>query len=1235
MSIGLRGVERHKSPTLADDGGASFCHNLRPAVSGLEIVKNKPLVYRIGNASEDAGAEVYAANADGRAPEITTVYRHRALPKGYYLVVLNKREVTLWKETSGEATALEQVLAEDGGGHDGGYPARYNEDIIALGELNNILVVRTETRQDYFLWNDGKYSYMPAIAAPKHTVLTQDYDYDGSHQEREQKRGRSFFQAIIGFKLTPGDEFLAKYRESLDSCLQFIQGLRAEDESENRKAGRFVGHVLVRTSFKTAQGNYVAYGQVMHAEIGSWYGNLRTSNFYGSDEVEKSAGVPWYKRIYAKMIDDDKGGDGMLLPDGGNGGAGLYPVPQFNPVDGNPPKFVFYIDHNGLSCNSGHSQLPILVGTFPKSVWMDEAFRQIFDSGKDSPFAGVIQDDSPDYAKNIKTMPVGVYAPSVFYSYPVLRIFISATKSDDVLSVDTLRYYSENNIIKSLCVAMTAPVKHGHGTQTYKNGTLKRAGWFSISGASVSDRLELGDEYADKTDDDIFDVYGYARNIDTNPERLTGANFYIVKDIPIEDIVADINSYRNDRNSVDNVEAAGSGYWYSIPLQLKDVGVSERLDDNGMIVAEVSGEGVDFSQEDMLDADRVSLNNIELAKPLPTDNFTAHRVMGKRLFDYNRRLHLFDTETILFSGDAQSPAVAYNVNGFGGNAVTNMLDREIYFEYEIKTESKTFVERTRVTRYMTPLDAQGRPDADKMVLNDLLVYPDYRCRKIRVVERLGGKWFLVGSAEFECKNSILNNMAYYANTSSDMNDLPRVVLNIPNCVQAVKNLNKVGANSSADPKHTRFVAGITTFYGENNQGNYYDVTRALHAYREDDTLIYKPIVVDLSETEELVREEGVADDVVFSEGNRVQVSETDDLFYYPSKNSYRVGTLDNEFVAVNSMYGQVTEQKFGMFPLYMFTKEGIFTLEQGTGDILYQNVSKINDDCLTSPKSLCNAGDMIAYVVKNGLKLIQGKSAALVSEIVRGRPHPIASVPGVTGEGDFVDEIQGAYMLWDEYHNDVLMLCPRGGEEAGHIMWAYNTLAKTFYGRGDAINPQDGVMRGVGVVENAKNLAWGGKIEKGSSPEVPPIIGKSSGRAAVDKHALFLNVWDYNKADELTPGVDTTLRFAYVSNLYRLGMNGYKHMERLVMRAFGNVGSLKITLYGSLDGRRCYKIGESRDIKEVDDSTLRRSPCSFVYFGFSIIGDAVEGAGVPVEDIVLQIKQIDIELRQKYAGKLR
>lgn len=1292
-SIALRGVERHKSPTLADDGGASLCHNLRPAVSGLEIVKNKPLLYRIGAKSSFFRKGVEAANDGLRTPEITTVYRHRALPKGYYLIVLNKREVTLWKETADDARELEQVTPEKGR-HNGGYPARYDEDIVALGELNNVLVVRTKTRQDYFLWNDGVYSYMPALAAPERMVLTQDYDFSGSGDgERAKKLGRAFFQAIIGFKMTPGKNFLSKYREGLNSCLQFIQGLRAEDEAENRKAGRFVGHVLVRTAFKTAQGNYVGYGQVMHAEIGSWYGNFRKSNFYTSDDAETMAGVPWYKKIHAKMIDDDIGGDGMLLPDGGNGGAGFYPIPMFedDANKGTTPEFTLSLKPGTLACNCGHSQPPVLVGTFPKKVWTDIMFRgggaDVNDEGEKDDgdakhfFAGLIQDDSKNSANNTTTMPVGVYAPSIFYSYPILKVFVSKS-SGDGMNVKTLKYYAENNVIQSLCVAMTAPVKHGSGTELYKNGTIKNDGWVGFKGSFGGiDNIE--DEYKDKTDADLFDVYGYPTNIDAEPDKLLSKNFYIVKDIPIQNILDDINAFKKNgaAGNYGNVTAADGGYWYSIPLQLKDIGVVENLTDGGVIDASVNGEKVAFSQEEMADMNYVSLGNIELAKPLPTDNFTAHRVMGKQFFDYNRRLHLFDTETILFDGNSPSPALAYDHNGFGGNAVVE-TDRELYMEYEIETDKRTFLKRARITKYLCQKDGNGNNDENQMILNDVLTYPDYRCKKMRVVERKEDGWYGFIGAEFECRNSILNNLAYYAATSKHTWNLPTIQFSkTAGGFRAVRKIIKESPANGTPGKRTRCVAEMGDLYASGVVANWANVAHALHAYREDDTFMYRTIVLSLNLSNKLERDDdAVEEDTILGEGNRVQVSETDDVFSFPLKNSYRVGTQDNAFVAVNSMYGQVTEQKFGMFPLYMFTKEGIFTLEQGTGDILYQNVSKINDDCLTSPRSLCNAGDMIAYVVKNGLKLIQGKSAMLVSELVRGKPYPVAEVAGLTGEADFVDEIQGGYLLWDEYHNDVLMLCPRGEVEekdVPHIMWAYNTLAKTFYGRGDAINAvEDGERntRLVGVVENAKNLAWGGDIERGTGGFVPPVatfvntggiqgpgtelpgggvngdefipgIGGGGGddedeetdtgtEVQASPHRMFLNVWDYNKADELTID-DTTLRFAYVSNLYKLGMNGYKHMERLVLRAFGNVGSLKITLYGSLDGRKCFKIGESKEIERVDDATLRRSPCSFVYFGFSIIGEAIKENGVPVEDIALQIAQIDMELRQKYAGKLR
>ncbi|MDE7072864.1 MAG: hypothetical protein K2O66_05865, partial [Bacteroidales bacterium] len=230
VSIPLRGVERHKAPTLADDGGGIECINLRPSPDGLDLVHDKILKF----------TSLFPADSPG--DNISAVYRHRALPEGYFVVVLNKRKMVVFANVDGRLSPLSDRNAID-------YFAQYEEDILEIGELNNVLVVRISNRQDYYLWYEDRYRLMPEIKMPQQMSLSQDFTADRPKNVAE----RPFFQAVIGFN-TPNmndssaknyAEFVDKFNENRDRCLQFIQGLRAEEEANPRKLGKFVGHFLV------------------------------------------------------------------------------------------------------------------------------------------------------------------------------------------------------------------------------------------------------------------------------------------------------------------------------------------------------------------------------------------------------------------------------------------------------------------------------------------------------------------------------------------------------------------------------------------------------------------------------------------------------------------------------------------------------------------------------------------------------------------------------------------------------------------------------------------------------------------------------------------------------------------------------------------------------------------------------------------------------------------------------
>lgn len=1275
VSISQRGVERHKPPTLADDGGSIECINLRPTQNGLELAHDKRHLF----------SSLFGA--DSRFDQITAVYRHRALPENALVVVLNNRQMTVFLEKNGMLSPM-----RDGQGNIE-YFASYDEEIQAIGELNNVLVVRTAKRQDCYLWYENRYRLMPAIRMPQFMSLAQDFTSGKPNNVAD----RPFFQAVTGFNIPNMDdrsgknyaEFPDKYNENRDRCLQFIQGLRAEEESNQRKLGKFVGHVLVRCAFKTAQDNYISYGTVLHAEIGAWASTCRTSRFPKSEDAEKN--LPPYKMIYRNILrsfadisNNNNQVDNNLIYDTEDKGTnGVAPIPvscfrsclknysdehadyMINFDAANAYEFIFDHRESLVSC-AGFSQLPVWVGAIPYPVWKTRSFRgntvsndkrhgisEETENNKDNPYAGW----------RAKKSCVGVYAPAIHYSYPILRMVV-----DDEF-VETLRFYKETKIISSLCVAMTAPVRHGTGTALHKVHTIEKDGLTEGFGNDEDTGEDDTVSTASRTKDDPGDkdymyVYGYPRNPDTEPERLIGKNFYIVKDIDIDELLSMIH---------DNV--------IEIPIQLKDIGAVEKTDAYGNTTVETSQEEVDSSQEAQTDPNRVSLNTIESSKILPTDPFSTHTLLGSSYMEYNRRLHLFGVSVLMSEGYTPTAALEYDQKGFGPNRILKKGDssfvENLYMEAVVTLDKKTVIRRTPIDSYMTETDPDGNSKGN-IILNDILTYPDYRCTKMRLVKKIGDGYHLIGD-EFECKSSVLNNLAYAANTFKEVKDLPSIAFSSSNgLVIHDKYTQKQSSNVNGSKWYT--VRHLTNICNDPDKpGDYrkwsndqptlsekpfsYEASRAMCAYEDDDLLFYKPRVVDLRYINpDPIDYSGIDDSGTYDDSNRVQVSETDDVFSYPSQNSYRAGSIENRIISANSVYGQVTEQKFGMFPVYLFTKEGIYIMEQGTGDILYSNVSKVNDDVLSDRRSLCNAGDMVAYTTLDGLRLIQGRESRQVSDMANGTPFidlrgetspffkAVSAVPGPDGTQTsftgylsavrLADEIQGCEMLWDSYNHEVILLC-RQGDKA--VTWAYNVGSQQFYKRKDILNDRSGF----GVVLNGKNLVWCGSAVidwnarasvQGINPDLSggeTVLPGDSTTTPIDpsipviKPVKGFDIFDFNTSDRETAqdGSPDRQQFLYVSNPIKAGSTGYKHIEHSVLRMFGQGLDMTVEYYGSLDGRKWFAMGGGRIFgrEEYADMLMRRTPCSTRYIILVIKGNAAK----------LQISRLEAEVQARYNTRLR
>ncbi|MCM1031542.1 MAG: hypothetical protein NC410_08920 [Oscillibacter sp.] len=116
---------------------------------------------------------------------------------------------------------------------------------------------------------------------------------------------------------------------------------------------------------------------------------------------------------------------------------------------------------------------------------------------------------------------------------------------------------------------------------------------------------------------------------------------------------------------------------------------------------------------------------------------------------------------------------------------------------------------------------------------------------------------------------------------------------------------------------------------------------------------------------------------------KILVSSPSNPYTFPPEQSYLVsGEILN--LAVNTE--QISASQIGMFPLYVFTTEGIYALQMGDGNVLYSNVVPVSAEVAIEGSRVFQTKSGIVFVTNGGLKLISGAQVADLSEPLKGLP---------------------------------------------------------------------------------------------------------------------------------------------------------------------------------------------------------------------------------------------------------
>lgn len=115
--------------------------------------------------------------------------------------------------------------------------------------------------------------------------------------------------------------------------------------------------------------------------------------------------------------------------------------------------------------------------------------------------------------------------------------------------------------------------------------------------------------------------------------------------------------------------------------------------------------------------------------------------------------------------------------------------------------------------------------------------------------------------------------------------------------------------------------------------------------------------------------------------NILRVSELSNPFTFPADQTYQFNT---PIIGVQSNVIAMSQGQFGQFPLYVFTKEGIYALSVGQGDVSYATQTPVTRDVCTNPNSICGLDTAVAFATDKGLMVISGTQTQLISETIYG-----------------------------------------------------------------------------------------------------------------------------------------------------------------------------------------------------------------------------------------------------------
>lgn len=256
--------------------------------------------------------------------------------------------------------------------------------------------------------------------------------------------------------------------------------------------------------------------------------------------------------------------------------------------------------------------------------------------------------------------------------------------------------------------------------------------------------------------------------------------------------------------------------------------------------------------------------------------------------------------------------------------------------------------------------------------------------------------------------------------------------------------------------------------------------------------------------------------------NVLKASSANNPLYFPSVQTYTVGTGFIRNVSTNAL--RMSDGQFGQYPLYVFTNEGVYSLDTGT-ELAYNAQSPASMEIPTSD-IVCAIPAGVVFIGKRGVFIIGGQEAMNISKQLEQVQLSMNIQPSGM---DFLSKLETLKeMLYDARMNELIL-----------------------------------VFSDENLVLNITDSSWYISTEtvdievKNANPELKVLDG--------------MTIKDYSQPESNTAACKLITRPMY------MGMDEVKNVQRIILRGlfYGmehNTENSCVSVYGSRDGVEMVKL---------------------------------------------------------------